>query len=126
MLNLTQELPIRTRVAEFSQMLLKADFIRNVKLECFGLHWSIAFEVGQGRELFQPVETARNPIVKLIRTVGVINSGRYWLDQTQQGISVRVDSDWNSADYAMLLQLLKENGYNAEITDKNRILIRPE
>ena len=115
---------LRERVAAFKQHLETSEFVRNISLEHFNLHWSVAYEIGAGRDPFQPIDTARNPIMRLIREVGVVNGGKYQLDYTEKGLSIRVRSDWNEADYAKFMQLLAEHGYEAELTDRNRIVVK--
>ena len=116
-------LPLRERINNVKQMLSDKDAVHKLAND-YNLTWYVVNELARDAELFMPVEGARNPIVKLIREVGVYQFGRYWLDRTKQGVSIRVASDWNTADYNQFLQLLAQHGYDAEYTKSNRVLVR--
>ena len=114
---------LRERINNLKPLLTNEDALRKMAND-YNLTRYVASDTRQGAELFMPVEGARNPIVKLIREVGVYQYGRYWLDRTKQGVSIRVASDWNTADYNQFLQLLAQHGYDAEYTKSNRVLVR--
>ena len=116
-------LPLRDRINNIQQVLSDEDAVYKLAND-YNFTRYVPSYPRQETELFMPVEGARNPIVKLIREVGVYQYGRYWLDRTKQGVSIRVDSDWNTADYNQLLQLLAQHGYDAEYTKSNRVLVR--
>ena len=116
-------IPLRERINNVRQTLSDADAVHKLAND-YNLTWYVVNEMRQDAELFMPVSGARNPIVKLIREVGVYQFGRYWLDRTKQGVSIRVASDWNTADYNQFLQLLAQHGYDAEYTKSNRVLVR--
>ena len=116
-------IPLRERINNVKQMLSDKDAVHKLAND-YNLTWYVVNEMRQDAELFMPVSGARNPIVKLIREVGVYQFGRYWLDRTKQGVSIRVASDWNTADYNQFLQLLAQHGYDAEYTKSNRVLVR--
>ena len=116
-------IPLRERINNVRQTLSDADAVHKLAND-YNLTWYVVNEMRQDAELFMPVSGARNPIVKLIREVGVYQFGRYWLDRTKQGVSIRVASDWNTADYNQFLQLLAQHGYDAEYTESNRVLVR--
>ncbi len=116
-------IPLRERINNVRQTLSDADAVHKLAND-YNLTWYVVNEMRQDAELFMPVSGARNPIVKLIREVGVYQFGRYWLDRTKQGVSIRVASDWNTADYHQFLQLLAQHGYDAEYTKSNRVLVR--
>ena len=116
-------LPLRERINNLKQLLTNEDALRKMAND-YNLTLYVENEMFSDAKLFMPVEGVRNPIVKLIREVGVYQFGRYWLDRTKQGVSIRVVSDWNTADYNQFLQLLAQNGYDAEYTTTNRVLVR--
>ena len=116
---------LRERVAASKQHLATAEYDRDISIKHFNLNWNVALAVKAGYDSFQSINTARNPIAKLIRTVGVfVNGGKYWMDRTKNGLSIRVQSEWIEADYAKFLHLLAEHGYEAELTDRNRIVVK--
>ena len=116
-------IPLRERINNVRQTLSDADAVHKLAND-YNLTWYVVNEMRQDAELFMPVSGARNPIVKLIREVGVYIDGQYWLSRSKQGVSIRVVSDWNTADYNQFLQLLAQNGYDAEWTTSDRVLVR--
>ena len=116
-------IPLRERINNVRQTLSDADAVHKLAND-YNLTWYVVNEMRQDAELFMPVSGARNPIVKLIREVGVYIDGQYWLSRSKQGVSIRVASDWNTADYNQFLQLLAQHGYDAEYTKSNRVLVR--
>ena len=115
---------LRERVAAFKRHCQLGKAYSAVDAEQFNLHQSVAYEIGTGRDPFRPINTAQNPIARLIQEVGVVNGGTYWLDRTNKGLLIQVRSIWNEADYAKFMQLLAEHGYEADLTDQNRVVVK--
>ena len=121
-INMEPKLPLRTRVHNVKQLQHNPDAARELAIQ-YRLRWTVLPEQYKDGELFMPVYSARSRVVRLIRTVGVYKCGKYALNRTRKGVSVRIYSDWNDADYKLFLSLLVENGYNAVETKSGSVLL---